>query len=128
MKIAVPTNDGLSISEPFGRSAGFLLLETEGNRIISRQLKENAGVHQHASTCAGHGGVSEPHNHAAIVSLIAGCDVVICAGMGARAAAALKEAGVREVIVTRAGSIEEQIEAYLHGRLVPGCSLCQCSH
>ena len=40
MRIAVPTNDGISISEHFGRSAAFLIFETENGKIKTHRLKE----------------------------------------------------------------------------------------
>ena len=39
MRIAVPTNDGTSISEHFGRSAAFLIFETENGKIKSRSQR-----------------------------------------------------------------------------------------
>ena len=57
MKIAVPTNDGLSIAEHFGRSAGFLIFQTENGQITSREMKENTAQHTHAqSSCGSHAG------------------------------------------------------------------------
>ena len=130
MKIAVPTNDGLSIAEHFGRSAGFLLFETENGQITSRQMKENTAQHTHAqSSCGNQAESAGAHDHTTIVTALAGCDVVICAGMGRRAADALKQAGVREVIVTRPGPVEEPVQAYLRGELTGTSeSFCQCRH
>jgi predicted Fe-Mo cluster-binding NifX family protein len=131
VKIAVPTNDGLSISEHFGRSAGFLIFETGNAQITSREMRSNQGVHAHGEAgCGGeHAGHNEPHSHAAILSSIAGCDVVICAGMGWRAAEALKQAGVREVIMTEPGPAEEKVQAYLRGEMpAAGPGFCRCSH
>lgn len=130
MKIAVPTNDGLSIAEHFGRSAGFLIFQTENGQITSREMKENTAQHTHAqSSCGSHAGQAGVHDHTAILSALTGCDVVICAGMGWRAAEALKQAGVRDVIVTRPGPVEEPVRAYLKGELTGRSeSFCQCSH
>jgi predicted Fe-Mo cluster-binding NifX family protein len=129
VKIAVPTNDGLSISDHFGRSAAFLIFETENAQVKSRELKENVAKHDHASSCAGDGGGSaQPHDCGAMLSALAGCDVVICAGMGWRAAEALKQSGVGEVIVTGPGPVDEAVRAYLDGKLSGGRSFCQCSH
>ena len=122
MKIAVPTNDGLSIAEHFGRSAGFLLFETENGQITSRQMKENTAQHTHAqSSCGNQAESAGAHDHTTIVTALAGCDVVICD--------ALKQAGVREVIVTRPGPVEEPVQAYLRGELTGTSeSFCRCSH
>ena len=48
MRIAVPTNDGASISEHFGRSASFLIFEIENGQIKSRELRTNGAKHSHA--------------------------------------------------------------------------------
>ena len=130
VKVAVPTNDGLSISEHFGRSAAFLVFETQDVQITSREMRQNQGLHAHASTCTGdHAGANAAHSHTAILSSIAGCDVVICAGMGWRAAEALKQAGVREVVVTEPGPAEEKVRAYLKGEITAGAQgFCRCSH
>ena len=131
MKIAIPTNDGLTISEHFGRSTGFLLFEVDSDRVVSTETKPNRGVHSHDhSACGGdHAGEGGKHDHGAILSSIAGSEVVICAGMGWRAAEALKLAGIREVVVTEPGNAQEKVQAYLRGELVnSGPGFCRCSH
>ena len=130
MKIAVPTNDGLLISEHFGRSAAFIILEAENGRVTSREIKENAGQHTHDhSSCGGENGAQAGHNHGSMVAVLAGCEVVICAGMGSRAAEALKQAGIREVIVAAPGPIDETVGSYLRGELAATTkAFCRCSH
>jgi predicted Fe-Mo cluster-binding NifX family protein len=130
VKIAVPTNDGASIAEHFGRSAGFLVFQTENGQIVSHELRQNTAQHTHAqSSCGDRSAHSGTHDHSAILSALAGCDVVICAGMGWRAAEALKQAGVGEVIVTDPGPAEKPVQAYLKGELIGRSQgFCQCSH
>jgi len=129
MRIAVPTDDGLSISEHFGRSAGFLVFETEDGRIAASELRKNQGTHSHDEGNCGGDHAPAPHNHASIVLSLAGCGVVICAGMGSRAADALKQAGIREVVFTHPGAAAEAVEAYLKGELSSsGRQFCRCSH
>ena len=129
MKIAVPTNDGASISEHFGRSAAFLIFETENGQIKSRELKTNGQKHAHAQgACDHHSGENQPHSHAGILATLEGCEVVICAGMGQRAADALKDWGM-QVVVTSVGSAEAAVSAHLAGKLTPKTeSFCRCSH
>jgi len=75
MRIAVPTNDSESFSEHFE----------------SREVRTNAARHSHAQGSCGDGsGRHEPHGHEGILWWLPGCDVVICAGKGRRAAEALK--------------------------------------
>jgi predicted Fe-Mo cluster-binding NifX family protein len=122
MRIAVPTNDGTSISPHFGRSAAFLIFETRDGRIQTRELRSNTMQHSHDHA-------HEPHGHAAILQALAGCDAVICAGMGARAAEALQAGGVETIVFTAPGPAESAVTAFLAGVLpVHDQSLCRCSH
>lgn len=130
MRIAVPTNDGTSIAEHFGRCAAFLVFEIENGRIKSHEVRTNAAQHSHAQSSCGDGsGPHEPHSHAGIVSSLSGCDVVICAGMGWRAAEALKSSGIAPVLASVSGSPEEAVGAYLKGELPAGHDgFCRCAH
>ncbi|MCL5744849.1 MAG: NifB/NifX family molybdenum-iron cluster-binding protein, partial [Acidobacteria bacterium] len=95
MRIAVPTNDGKSISEHFGKSAGFLVFEVENDQVKNREMRTNEMQHSHEQGACHHAArPGGPHSHASLVSTLAGCEVVLCAGMGQRAADALKSSGI----------------------------------
>lgn len=128
MRIAIPTDDGTSISQHFGRSAAFLIFETEDGRITGRLTKTNHAKHTQGS-CGQHLAGSNAHSHAGILSALKGCEVVICAGMGSRAAAALKAGGVTEIVVTTPGLAEETVSAFLSGKLTGQAKdFCACRH
>lgn len=83
MRIAVPTNDGKSISEHFGRSASFLVFEVENDQVKNRETRANEMQHSHEQgNCHNAAGRGGPHSHASLVSTLAGCEVVLCAGYG----------------------------------------------
>jgi predicted Fe-Mo cluster-binding NifX family protein len=84
MRIAVPTNDGVTLSEHFGRSAAFLIFELENGRITKRETRPNRAHHAAADGECHHGGGGERHSHAGILTVLAGCDVVLWGGMGGR--------------------------------------------
>jgi predicted Fe-Mo cluster-binding NifX family protein len=131
MRIALPTNDGTSVSPHFGRSAGFLVFDIEEGQIQKREMIRNPSCHSHEEGACDRGsGESESsHSHAGILSALAGCNVVICAGMGWRAAEALKSAGVAEVVFTAPGLAEETVTAFLAGTLAASNqAFCRCSH
>jgi predicted Fe-Mo cluster-binding NifX family protein len=124
VRIAVPTNNGSSISPHFGRSAAFLVFEVEDGRIGSPALRPNGACHAHAP-----GGGHEAHSHAGILASLEGCDVVLCGGMGWRAAEALRSAGIAAVMVGAPLSPENAVRAYLDGELPAGQEgFCRCSH
>jgi nitrogen fixation protein NifB len=130
MRIAVPTNDGTNISEHFGRSAAFLVFEIENGRIGSRQMRPNAACHSHEKgACGESGGSHGSHSHAGILAALEGCQTVICAGMGQRAAEALQSAGITPVLAAAQGSAEAAVAAYLRGeRAALSEGFCRCSH
>jgi predicted Fe-Mo cluster-binding NifX family protein len=131
MRIALPTDDGMSVSPHFGRSAGFLVFDIEEGRVQKREMIGNPSCHSHEDGACGHGsgGSESSHSHTGILSALAGCSVVICAGMGWRAAEALKSAGVSDVFVTTPGPAEEAVSAFLAGTLTTSNqSFCRCSH
>jgi len=129
MRIAVPTNDGTSISEHFGRSAAFLIFETENGQIKSCSSKNNAGKHSHArgehndASAANHS-----HDHAGILATLEGCETVICAGMGHRAAEALRSRGM-QIVFAVPGPADETVAAFLNGKLsAKEASFCRCGN
>jgi predicted Fe-Mo cluster-binding NifX family protein len=129
MRIAVPTNDGVSISEHFGRSAAFLIFEIENGQIKSLHSKSNGARHSHAQgACDHHSADHKPHSHAGILAALEGCDIVICGGMGQKAAEALRSCGT-QILVAPPASAEDTVVAYLAGKLTPQTErFCGCQH
>lgn len=132
MKIAVPTNDGASISAHFGKSSAFLVFDVQSGQIAGSTLRPNNGCHPHQShdhACDGHGRSSHADHHTGIVSTLAGCDLVICSGIGQRAVDALAVAGIKPVFVSETGPASTIVEAYVKGLLQPNSSAsCECRH
>jgi len=129
MRIAVPTNDGTSISEHFGRSAAFLIFETENGQIKSRRLQSDVSKHSHRQGECKHPATDvHSHDHAGILTTLEGCATVICAGMGHRAAEALKGRGV-QIVFAAPGPADATVAAYLGGKLsAKDAGFCQCGH
>lgn len=128
MRIAVPTDDGVTLSEHFGRSTAFLIFELENGQITKRETRPNGACHAEGDGGCQHGG-GEGHSHTGIATALAGCDVVLCGGMGWRAAEALKATGISPVPVSASGSAEELVTAYAAGSLIASAgAFCRCSH
>ena len=130
MKIAVPTNDGTSISAHFGRSAAFLVFDVENGKVADRALRPNNGCPSHEpGACQSESGEGQPHSHAAILAAIADCQVVLCGGMGPGAVDALRAHGISPVFIKETGLAEPLVEAYAAGSLKPqASSSCHCHH
>lgn len=125
MKIAVPTLDESRISPHFGRSRAFLVFDTEGRQIRSREVRPNVHGHQaHAGHGHGEGQAQGEghghghHDHNGFIALLHDCAVVISAGMGPGALQALQGAGMKVLLVRPPALAEEAVQRFLEGGLV----------
>jgi predicted Fe-Mo cluster-binding NifX family protein len=135
MKIAVATADGVSISQHFGQSSGFIVFDVEGKNVTHQESRTNEqtphaqGICQHGhDQPQGQDGQSA-HNHTGILAMIGDCEIVLCGGMGGGAAQALRQAGIRPVILPATGSADDAVSQYLNGTISEVQSgFCQCQH
>ena len=135
MKIAVPTNDGVTMSHHFGRSASFLVFDVQGNSIKRCETRANDGrcshgaEQSHGDECQnGTHNHADTHSHAGFVSTMADCQLVICSGIGDGARQAFEAGGIKVMLIgPDAGPAEKTVAAYLAGTLVETfASSCGC--
>ncbi len=125
MKIAVPSDDAITIAPHFGRARYFIVFDAEKGKILKKELVENNPYHNdHVHDSAHEHGVH--HSHERFVSLLAGSEAVICRGMGRRAVVDLVEAGIRPVF-TEQESAEDAAAAFSGGTLEE-CAQPDCGH
>lgn len=130
MKVAVASEDGVSISHHFGRSRAFLVFEVEDKKIVGRSVRDNTFTAHARGECQD-GHESQPHEHhghGPIVAALRDCDVILCYGMGWRAAEDLKQNGIQAFVLQGEMSPEAAVSAYLAGELGPAGGLCRCHH
>lgn len=123
MKIAAISEDGITISQHFGRAPYYVVLSVEENNVVGRETRPKAGHHTFAATerpvAPGerHGyDASSQTKHASMAQSIADCQVLLAGGMGWGAYESLKSRNI-EPIVTDVGGIEEAVKLYLEGKL-----------
>ena len=129
-KIAVPSDDGTFIAAHFGRSAHFLVFETENGKVVGKEIRGNAQGGGQPGDCHGAGehDQAQGHNHATMADVLHDCEAILCLGMGWRAAEALKACGVEPLMVQTELSAQEAVEAWLAGTLPTGTGFCRCHH
>jgi predicted Fe-Mo cluster-binding NifX family protein len=90
-------------------------------------LKSNVSKHSHARGECKHPSTDvHSHDHAGILTTLEGCEMVICAGMGHRAAEALKGRGM-QIVFAAPGPADETVAAYLGGKLsAKEAGFCRC--
>ena len=125
MKIAVVSDDGVTISQHFGRAPFYVVVTTENIQIVAREKRDKLGhaqfggeTHAEGNDPRGHGfdAVSQSR-HARMVGAIADCQVLLARGMGAGAYESMLAANIRPV-VTEIAAIDDAVLGYLAGTLV----------
>jgi predicted Fe-Mo cluster-binding NifX family protein len=128
MKIAAVSEDGVTISQHFGRAPLYVVVTIEDGKIISHETRdklghaqfsaEEHGEHHHAADPRGHGFDPVAQNrHGQMVANISDCEVLLARGMGKGAYESIKQANIRPIVTDVAG-IDEAVQAYLQGGLV----------
>ena len=127
MKIAAVSEDGLTISQHFGRAPFYVVVTVEDGKIVSHEKRDKMGHSQfagepHEETLGedprGHGFDPAAQNrHTRMAAAIADCEVLLAGGMGAGAYESMKQASIRP-IVTDIASVDEAVQAYIEGRLM----------
>jgi predicted Fe-Mo cluster-binding NifX family protein len=122
MKIAVATEQGKTISDHFGRSPYFAIIEIENGKVINQSMRQNSftghfrGHHEGHQHREHYHGTGDSHDHDSVAEGLSDCSVVISHGMGRRAWEDLRARGI-EMIVTDETEVEEAVRMYLAGEL-----------
>lgn len=126
MKIAAVSEDGVTISQHFGRAPFYVVVTLEDGKIVSSEKRDKMSHNQFAGEHEAHGHEADPrghgidpaaqNRHARMADAIADCEVLLARGMGAGAYESMKQANIRPV-VTDVADIDEAVQAYLAGSL-----------
>jgi len=127
MKIAVASADGVSISQHFGRSQCFIVFEVTDGKVAAGEVRDNTYTAHAKGECKeGEHHHDQPHSHADIIAALHDCQVVLCGGMGWRAAEDLQANSIRPVMVDASLSPNQAAQGFLDGKLKPGSGFCRC--
>ena len=124
MRIAAVSEDGVTISQHFGRAPFYVVVTVEDGKVISRERRDKLGhahfagePHGEERDPRGHGfDPAAQDRHARMSTAIADCEVLLARGMGAGAYQSLEQAGIRPII-TDISTIDEAVQAYLAGSI-----------
>lgn len=127
MKIAVASADGESISQHFGRSRCFLVFDVAEGKVTGHEKRDNTYTAHARGECDDHAHHhDQPHSHADIIAALHDCQVVLCGGMGWRAAEELAAHGVQPMMVRPDLTPQQAVQDLLDGKLRPGAAFCRC--
>jgi predicted Fe-Mo cluster-binding NifX family protein len=120
IKIAAVSDDGISISQHFGRAQFYVVLTIEDGKITGREQRDKLGHTHLAGEHHEHGHVSnavhgfspaEQGRHSRMLEAIKDCQILLARGMGSGAYYSVQQAGIRPMITTVAGIEEAALEA-----------------
>jgi len=128
MKIAAVSEDGVTISQHFGRAPFYVVVTVEHGQIVSREQRDKLGhahfagepheEHGHAADPRGHGFDPAAQNrHARMAAAISDCDVLLARGMGAGAYQSMEQARIRPIL-TDVVSIDDAVQAVITDQIV----------
>jgi predicted Fe-Mo cluster-binding NifX family protein len=124
LKIAAISDDGVHISQHFGRAPYYVVLTVEDGEIVNSETRAKAGHRTFAAQEHPRLGPGERHGydpgsqakHRSMAEAIVDCEALIAGGMGWGAYESLKGYGIRPII-TDVGDIREAVLRYLDGDL-----------
>jgi predicted Fe-Mo cluster-binding NifX family protein len=123
MKIAAISDDGVTISQHFGRAPLYVVLSVEDGKVVGRETRPKSGHHTFAAAehpvAPGerHGYDADSQSkHRSMAGTIADCQVLLAGGMGWGAYESMKSYNI-EPFVTDVENIDEAVQLYLSGRL-----------
>jgi predicted Fe-Mo cluster-binding NifX family protein len=113
IRLAIATTDGSSGCDHLARSVAVVVFDIENGAVVSHSVRSRA-----TDSCG---------QHRSFVGLMAGCQAVICGGIGQAAATALAANAIEPVVLAAPVSIEEAAAGYLAGSLVATTErVCLC--
>ena len=124
MKIAAISDDGVTISQHFGRAPLYVVITVEGDKVVNKETRTKTGhhtfaAHQHPDLAPGerHGyDAGSQVRHGSMAEIISDCQVLLAGGMGWGAYESMQRFNI-EPIATDVRSIDEAVQLYIDGKL-----------
>ena len=124
MRIAAISDDGITISQHFGRAPLYVVVTVEEGKIVSKETRTKTGHHTFAAHQPPDLTPGERHGydtgaeirHQSMAEIISDCQVLLTGGMGWGAYESMQSYNIKP-IVTDVKSIDEAVQLYLDGKL-----------
>jgi len=122
-KVASVTDDGITISQHFGRAMYYEVLTVDNGKVIKRERRDKLGHHnfaqeEHHQSGDQHGFDETSHNkHVSMAEAIKDCKILLARGMGAGAYQSMLQLNIKPV-VTDIKNIDEAVQSFINGTIV----------
>jgi len=125
MKIAV-ASDGVNIAQHFGRCMCFIVFVVKNGQVADKEIRQNTFTAHALGQCNHTQDHAHEHTHLPIINALRDCSLVLCHGMGWRAAEELKQNGIQVAIVSEEMMPDEAVKRYISGELPASGGFCNC--
>jgi predicted Fe-Mo cluster-binding NifX family protein len=122
--LAAVTDDGITISQHFGRAKYYEVLFIENDEVVKRERREKMGHNNFVNTehhhhIEGQHGLDEvSHNkHVSMAEAIKDCSILLARGMGFGAYQSLAQLNIKP-IVTDIQNIDAAIQSLINGTII----------
>ncbi|HEY4755863.1 MAG TPA: NifB/NifX family molybdenum-iron cluster-binding protein [Ignavibacteriaceae bacterium] len=123
INIAAVTDDGITISQHFGRAAYYEVLFVENGKVVKREHREKLGHNNfaqeehHHQQGEQHGLDQHSHSkHISMAEAIKDCQILLARGMGNGAYQSMLQLNIKPV-VTDIRYIDEAVESVINGTI-----------
>ena len=123
VSIAAVTDDGITISQHFGRAAYYEVLFVENGKVVKREHREKLGHNNfaqeehHHQQGEQHGLDQHSHSkHISMAEAIKDCQILLARGMGNGAYQSMLQLNIKPV-VTDIRYIDEAVESVINGTI-----------
>ena len=124
MKIAVISDDGVTISQHFGRAEMYVVLTIKDGQVVAEEKRPKlghrafaGGPHEELDAQGRHGfGAGAQSRHEQMATAISDCQALIAGGMGWGARESLQQLGI-EVVITDVEDAREAALRHAEGNL-----------
>ena len=125
MNIAAVTDDGITISQHFGRARYYEVCFVENSKVVRRERREKLGHHSFAGGEEHHDHASSAHGldaashdkHVSMAEAIKDCGIVLARGMGNGAYQSMRQLDIQP-IVTDITNIDQAVQAVLDKTII----------
>ncbi|NIA26189.1 MAG: hypothetical protein GWP04_11560 [Gammaproteobacteria bacterium] len=117
MKLAIASNNGVTIQRHFGRTRQYVVVTIEDGRGITREIRTTDSEQRRPDIAHDTPGHNHHHQrHKALLSPISDCDVLIAGGMGIPMVQTAEASGM-DLILTTERLVDDIVSAYIGGTL-----------
>lgn len=123
INIAAVTDDGITISQHFGRAKFYEVVSLENGKVVKRERREKLGhqnfaQEEHHHQQGEHGLDEHSHDkHVSMAEAIKDCQILLVRGMGNGAYQSMLQLNIKPV-VTDIKDIDEAVQAVINNSII----------